>query len=96
MSFTNYFNNTPFERLNALMEKRVLGPELVTDLKEVINQILSFYVRLRWQQTKTGVSASARLSLHSLTPREKEELVINLRILKEMQNKLFYYFNMKV
>ena len=89
-------SGTPFERLDALMEKEVLEPELVTDLKEAINQILSFYVRLRWQQEKTGDTSSTVLSLHLLTPREKEELAICLRVLKQMQNKIFYHFNMKV
>ena len=92
----NIHTGTPFERLDALMVKDVLEPELVTDLKEAINQILSFYVRLRWQQVKTGDASSTILSLHLLTPREKEELAISLRILKEVQNKIFYHFNMKV
>lgn len=86
----------PFERLDALMAKKVLEPELVKDLKEAINQMLSFYVRMRWQQAKTGTASSTILSFHLLTPREKEELAISLMILKEMQNKIFYHFNMKV
>ena len=91
----NIHSGTPFERLDALMTKAALEPELVTDLKEAINQILSFYVRMRWKQAKTGDPSSTILSLHLLTPREKEELAISLRILKEMQNKIFYHFNMK-
>lgn len=87
---------TPFERLDALAEKGVLENGFAKDVKDAMNQILSFYVRLRWQQVKTESKSSTVLLLSSLTEREREELAIGLRIIKELQNKIFYYFNMKV
>lgn len=87
---------TPFERLEALVEKTVLEKGFAQDVKEAINQILRFYVNLRWQQEKEGLSSSTILTLSVLTQREREELAIGVRILKELQNKVFYHFNMKV
>ncbi|MBD3110202.1 CBS domain-containing protein [Bacillus sp. AGMB 02131] len=87
---------TPFERLAALAEKGVLENGFAKDVKDAMNQILVFYVRLRWQQAKTESESSTVLLLSSLTEREREELAIGLRIIKELQNKVFYHFNMKV
>ncbi|WP_019243164.1 MULTISPECIES: DUF294 nucleotidyltransferase-like domain-containing protein [Bacillus] len=89
-------SGTPFERLDVLEKKGVLEKEFVRDVKEAVNHVLTLYVRLRWENEKRDARSSSVLAFSTLTTREKEELIISVKVLKELQNKIFYHFQMKI
>lgn len=89
-------SGTPFERLDALVDKGVISAHFSADVKEAVNQVLALYVRLRWQQMKREEASSSVLVFTTLTTREKEELSLSMKSFKELQNTIFYHFSMKV
>lgn len=89
-------SGTPFERIDALEKKGVLTDSNATDIKEAVNQVLTLYVNLRWRQIKNEEESSSVLHFATLSTREKEELIISMKLLKELQNKIFYHFHMKI
>lgn len=89
-------SGTPFERIEALEQQGVLSHDFAHDLREAVNQVLTLYVQLRWKQAKKDEGSSSVLYFTTLTTREKEELIISVKTLKELQNKLFYQFSMQV
>ncbi|MEH6942853.1 DUF294 nucleotidyltransferase-like domain-containing protein [Bacillus sp. JJ722] len=89
-------SGTPFGRIEALEQQGVLSHNFAHDLREVVNQVLTLYVQLRWKQAKKGEGSSSVLYFTALTTREKEELIISVKTLKELQNKMFYQFSMQI
>ncbi|MGM9924988.1 MAG: DUF294 nucleotidyltransferase-like domain-containing protein [Bacillus sp. (in: firmicutes)] len=89
-------SGTPFERVEALKQKGVISKSFAHDIREAANQVLALYVRLRYQQAKQGMESSSVLYFNSLTTREKEELILSVKTLKELQNKLFYRFSIQI
>ncbi|WP_042350971.1 DUF294 nucleotidyltransferase-like domain-containing protein [Bacillus massiliigorillae] len=89
-------SGTPFERIDALEQQGVFSHNFAHDLREAVNQVLTLYVQLRWKQAKKNGGSSSILYFTTLTTREKEELIISVKTLKELQNKLFYQFSMQI
>ncbi len=82
------FNGRAVERIEALQLKGALSADFAADLKAGVEQILSIYIRLRWQQDSKTV-----LSLNTMSTREKEELELSLHSLNELQNIVFSRFS---
>jgi CBS domain-containing protein len=85
-------SGTPLERIEALEKKGVLSARFANDVRAAASQVLAMYVNHRWQQAKRGEKLTSVLEFVRLSTREKEELIISLKTLQEMQRKLFHHF----
>ncbi|MGI8385735.1 DUF294 nucleotidyltransferase-like domain-containing protein [Robertmurraya sp. P23] len=80
-------SGTSVDKISFLKEKGVLSEAFATDLKQAAEEVLRLYVTQRWQQQGKSHIEFARLST-----REKEELILSLRSLKELQSQVFANF----
>ncbi|MFE8701820.1 DUF294 nucleotidyltransferase-like domain-containing protein [Cytobacillus sp. FJAT-54145] len=86
-------SGTPIEKIEYLEGKGTLTHAFAHDLKEAVDQILSLYVNQRWQQAKRGVELKSTVGFTQLSTREKEELILSLKTLKELQSQVFAHFS---
>lgn len=89
-----FTSGTPLEKLTRLSEKGVFRSEFVSDIKEAVSYLLTIYVQQRWQQTKNGEEITSIISFTRLSTREKEELIISLRTLRELQTHMLAHFSL--
>ncbi len=86
-------SGTPMEKIDWLKDKKVFSEAFSKDLKKAISQILTLYVNQRWQQTKGGNNLTSIVSFITLSTREKEELILSLKTLRELQGQVFAHFS---
>jgi CBS domain-containing protein len=86
-------SGTPIEKINFLKEKKVFSESFSLDLKEAVSTILTMYVTQRWQQAKAGSELTSVVSFARLSTREKEELILSLKTLRELQSHVFAHFS---
>ncbi|WP_026583650.1 DUF294 nucleotidyltransferase-like domain-containing protein [Bacillus sp. J33] len=84
---------TPIEKIDFLKERKVFSKEYAFDLKEAVNTILTMYITQRWQQAKAGNELTSTVSFARLSTREKEELILSLKTLRELQSQVFAHFS---
>lgn len=82
----------PFTRMDQLVEKNVLSQDFAKDCKTAIGEIMRFYVKQRWNQYKRNEQLTNVLVFTHLTTREKEDLLLSVKTLKDMQNLVNLYF----
>ncbi|WP_374723657.1 DUF294 nucleotidyltransferase-like domain-containing protein [Calidifontibacillus erzurumensis] len=87
------FAGTPMERIDYLVQKKVLTENLAVDLKTAYNETMSVYVKQKWNQYKRGESTSSVLTFTHLTTREKEELILTLKTVRELQSLMLSEFS---
>lgn len=87
-------SGTPLDKLARLSDKGVFSTDFVSDIKEAISYLLTIYVQQRWQQAKKGEDVTSIISFTKLTTREKEELIISLRTLRELQSYMLAHFSL--
>lgn len=80
-------SGTSIDKIVFLKEKGVLSDVFANDLKQAVEEVLRLYVTQRWQQQGRTHIEFARLST-----REKEELILSLKSLKELQSQVFANF----
>jgi CBS domain-containing protein len=80
-------SGTPMERIEQLKEKKVLSEHFAKDIQTAAEEVLKIYMRHKWQNPSTSV-----LSFTAMTTREKDELMLSLKTLKQLQNHLFSHF----
>lgn len=83
---------TPIEKIDQLHEKKILSENFQKDLKASISTILNYYVRNRFNQHQKGEELTSTLMLTTLTTREKEEIMLSIRLIKELQNHMLSYY----
>ncbi len=83
---------TPMEKIDQLHEQKILSENFQKDLKASISTILNYYVRNRYNQHQNGEELTSTLTLTTLTTREKEELMLSIRLIKELQNHMLSYY----
>jgi CBS domain-containing protein len=86
-------SGTPIENIAWLKDKGIFSEPFAKDLKKAISQILTLYVNQRWQQTKAGNGLTSIVSFITLSTREKEELILSLKTLRELQSQVFAHFS---
>lgn len=87
-------SGTPMEKIEWLMNKRVFSDAFAQDLKEAVSHILTLYVNQRWQHEKNGSERTSTISFTRLSTREKEELFLSLKTLREIQRQVFTHFSL--
>ena len=87
-------SGTPIEKIDWLMNKRVFSEAFAQDLKEAVSHILTLYVNQRWKQVKSGNELTSIVSFTRLSTREKEELILSLKTLRELQGQVFAQFSL--
>lgn len=80
---------TPLEKIAALKEKGIFTEEFTHDVKEAFSHVFNLYIRQRWEN-KGGSSV---LSFSTISTRQKEELILSLRTLRELQGMVFARFS---
>ncbi|MBT2661542.1 DUF294 nucleotidyltransferase-like domain-containing protein [Bacillus sp. ISL-45] len=80
---------TPLEKIASLKEKGIFTEGFAEDLKEAFNHVLDLYIRQRWGN-KGG---SSTLSFTTMSTRQKDELILSLRTLRELQGMVFARFS---
>ncbi|WP_091703076.1 DUF294 nucleotidyltransferase-like domain-containing protein [Anoxybacillus pushchinoensis] len=85
-------SGTPFERIEKLKEKHVLSPSFAKDVQKAVENVLAIYIRHKWNHYKANKQASSVLSFTTMTTREKDELILSLKTLKQLQAQLFSHF----
>ncbi|WP_226681906.1 DUF294 nucleotidyltransferase-like domain-containing protein [Sutcliffiella horikoshii] len=83
---------TPIEKIDQLYEKKILSENFQKDLKASISTILDYYVHNRYKQHQDGEELTSTLTLTTLSTREKEELMLSIRLIKELQNHMLSYY----
>ncbi len=86
-------SGTPIENIAWLKDKGILSEPFAKDLKKAISQILTLYVNQRWQQTKARNGLTSIVSFITLSTGEKEELILSLKTLRELQSQVFAHFS---
>ncbi|MFS0865467.1 DUF294 nucleotidyltransferase-like domain-containing protein [Fredinandcohnia sp. 179-A 10B2 NHS] len=86
------FSGTPFERVDKLVDKKAFDEKFAKDIKAAISEVIGFYVRQRWKQYKNKEELTSVLHFSKLTTKEKEELILSARILKEIQSLVSSHF----
>ncbi|MDF1508180.1 DUF294 nucleotidyltransferase-like domain-containing protein [Robertmurraya sp. DFI.2.37] len=87
-------SGTSFEKMAMLTERGVISQSFSRDLQEAVNQVLSLYVKQRWEQVKKGEEPTSVLQFRKLSSREKKELILSLKTLKELQTLVFNHFSL--
>ena len=85
-------SGTPFERIEKLKDKHALSPSFAKDVQKAAENVLAIYVRHKWNQYKANQQASSVLSFTTMTTREKDELILSLKTLKQLQTQLLSRF----
>lgn len=80
---------TPLEKIAAMKEKGIFTAEFSHDVKEAFSHVFQLYMRQRWE-SKGGSSV---LSFSAMSTRQKEELILSLRTLRELQGMVFARFS---
>lgn len=80
---------TPLEKIAALKEKGIFTEEFTNDIKEAFSHILRLYIRQRWSNKDGG----SILSFATMSTRQKDELILSLRTLRELQGMVFTRFS---
>ncbi|GAE46673.1 signal transduction protein [Mesobacillus boroniphilus JCM 21738] len=80
---------TPLEKIAGLKEKGIFNEGFTEDLKEAFSHMLDLYIRQRWGN-KGGSSV---LSFATMSTRQKDELILSLRTLRELQGMVFARFS---
>jgi CBS domain-containing protein len=87
-------SGTPMEKIEWLMNKRAFSDAFAQDLREAVSHILTLYVNQRWHQEKNGSERTSIISFTRLSTREKEELILSLKTLRELQRQVFTHFSL--
>jgi len=80
---------TPLEKIAALKEKGVLTEAFADDVKEAFSHVLNMYIRQRWKNNGGG----SVLSFSTMSTRQKDEIILSLRTLRELQGMMFARFS---
>ncbi|WP_121610587.1 DUF294 nucleotidyltransferase-like domain-containing protein [Mesobacillus foraminis] len=81
---------TTLEKISALEQKGVFTADFAQDVRAAASQVLSLYIRLRWNEDSGD--GSSVLTFSGLSTREKDELMLSLRTLKKLQGSVFAQF----
>lgn len=87
-------SGTPLEKIDFLQERQVFSKEFAHDLRGSVSTILTLYVTQRWQQEENGAAPSSVVSFSRMSTREKEELILSLKTLKELQSQAIAKFSL--
>ena len=87
------FSGAPIERIDQLVQKKIITENLATDLKTAFNEVMSIYVKQKWSQYQRGEPTSSVLTFTHLTTREKEELMLTLKTVRELQSLMLTEFS---
>jgi CBS domain-containing protein len=82
-------SGTPLEKIAVLKEKGIFTDGFTEDLKEAISHVLDLYIRQRWENN----GGSTILSFATMSTRKKDELILSLRTLRELQGMVFARFS---
>lgn len=84
---------TPLEKIDALLDKGVVSPSFVQDVKDAVEQLLSLYIKQRRKQARRGEELTANIPFFQLSTKEKEALIWSLKVLRELQNNTWSNFS---
>lgn len=80
---------TPLEKIAAMKVKGIFTAEFTHDVKEAFSHVFQLYMRQRWESQ----GGSSVLSFSAMSTRQKEELILSLRTLRELQGMVFARFS---
>ncbi|WP_010677155.1 DUF294 nucleotidyltransferase-like domain-containing protein [Bacillus timonensis] len=86
-------SGTPFERIDRLVEKKAFSESFGKDVKAAASDVMLLYVKQRWRQFKNKENMTSILYFSHLTTKEKEELMLSVKIVKEIQTLVNAHFN---
>lgn len=87
-------SGTPFERIDRLIEKKAFSESFGKDVKAAASDVMLIYVKQRWRQFKNKERLTSVLHFSHLTTKEKEELILSVKIIKEIQTLVNAHFKM--
>ncbi|WP_077619865.1 DUF294 nucleotidyltransferase-like domain-containing protein [Bacillus sinesaloumensis] len=85
-------SGTPFERIDRLVEKNAFNPNFGKDIKSAASEVIRVYVKQRWRQHKNKEELTSILHFSHLSTKEKEELILSVKILREIQTLVKAHF----
>lgn len=85
-------SGTPFERIDRLVEKKAFSDSFGKDVKAAASDVMLLFVKQRWRQYKNKEKLTSVLHFSHLTTKEKEELILSVKILKEIQTLVNAHF----
>jgi CBS domain-containing protein len=85
-------SGTPFERIDRLVEKKAFSASFGKDVKAAASDVMRNFVKQRWCQYKNKEKLTSVLHFSHLTTKEKEELILSVKILKEIQTLVNAHF----
>lgn len=78
-------SGTPLERIDFLEQVHAIDKSFANDLKQTFEEILQLYVTMKWAQYNQQQKPSTNLILKNLSTREREQLMISLRTIRDLQ-----------
>ncbi|RSK28910.1 CBS domain-containing protein [Bacillus sp. HMF5848] len=87
-------SGTPQERIQQLANKGVLEADFIKDITTAIDEVMTVYVTRKWQQHTRQEQSSSILMFTHMTSREKEELILSLKSIRELQGLLYSNFSL--
>ena len=83
---------TPLEKLQKLHERGVISENFQKDLQDAAAAILGFYLQKEWTAYKTDAELGQPLQLSNLTTRQKEQWMLNVNTIKQLQTHMLSYY----
>lgn len=84
---------TPFEKIDRLTDKGVFSEHFASDLKRAAGQVLALYMKHRMNQVRRGEELTSVIQFTRLSSREKDELILSLRTLKDLQSQVTSHYS---
>lgn len=78
-------SGTPLERIEFLEAVHAIDNRFANDLKQTFSEILQLYVSMKWTQYSQQQKPSTKLTLKQLSTREREQFIISLKTIRELQ-----------
>jgi CBS domain-containing protein len=85
-------SGTPMDRIERLKDQKVLSEHFSKDVQAAAGEVLKIYMKHKWQQHKLNQPSTSVISFTHMTTREKDELMLSLKTLKQLQHHVFSHF----
>ncbi len=85
---------TPLQRLQRLVDKKLITESFYEDLKESFSIVMRIYVYNKWASLQRGEASTSIVKFTHLTTKEKENIILAQRMFRSLQNQMLSEFSL--